>query len=60
LYFYRYVRHAEPEFRSLNLALGSAVHSTIGWWFQERLQNREPTLEAADWIFSADFAAETV
>lgn len=60
LYFYRYVLHAEPEFRSLNLALGSAVHSTIGWWFQERLEEQEPTLEAANRIFSADFAAETV
>ncbi len=50
----------EPEFRSLNLALGSAVHSTIGWWFQEKLQERSPSLEAANRIFSADFAAETV
>jgi len=60
LYLYRYVLHAEPEFRSINLALGSAVHSTIGWWFQEKLQGRQPTLEAGDRVFSADIAAETV
>ncbi len=60
LYFYRYVKHAEPEFRSLNLALSSAVHSTIGWWFREKLQGRQPTFESADRIFSADIAAETV
>lgn len=60
LYFYRYVLHADPEFRSLNLALGSAVHSTIGWWFQEKLQGRQPTVDAADRIFAADIAAETV
>ena len=60
LYFYRYILHAEPEFRSLNLALGSAVHSTIGWWFQEILQGHQPTIESAERIFSADIAAETV
>jgi CRISPR/Cas system-associated exonuclease Cas4 (RecB family) len=60
LYFYRYVLHVEPEFRSLNLALGSAVHSTIGWWFQERLQGQQPSIEAAEKIFAADIAAETV
>lgn len=60
LYFYRYVLHAKPEFRSLNLALGSAVHSTIGWWFQEKLQGHQPTIEVAEKIFSADIAAETV
>ncbi len=60
LYYYRYILHVEPEFRSLNLALGSAVHSTIGWWFQEILQGRQPTLEFAERIFSADIAAETV
>lgn len=60
LYFYRYVLHAEPEFRALNLALGSALHSTIGWWFQEKLNDRQPTLDAVDRVFSADFAAETV
>ncbi len=59
LYHFRYVLHAEPEFRSLNLALGSAVHSTIGWWFLERLQGHQPTVEAAEKILSADIAAET-
>ena len=60
LYFYRHIAHAEPEFRSLNLALASAVNSTIGWWFQEKLQGHQPMLESSDRIFSADIAAETV
>ncbi len=60
LYRYRYVDHLKPEFRSLNLALGSTVHSAIGWWFEERLAGREPTLDEVARVVSADFAAETV
>lgn len=59
LYQYRYVDHARPEFRSLALALGSATRSTIGWWFSEKLYGRSPTLEEAEFILSADLAAET-
>jgi len=59
LYECRYVLHLEPEFRSINLALGSAVHGAIGWWFEEILGGREPTLAAAEDIFSADLLAET-
>lgn len=59
LYQFRYVAHAEPEFRSLALALGSAVHGAIGWWFEERLAGREPTLEGAKQIVAADLLAET-
>ncbi len=58
LYRYRYVDHVEPEFRSLALALGSATHSAIGWWFEERLDGRRPTVEEAEHIFSADLVAE--
>lgn len=58
-YFFQYVAGAEPEFRSIPLVLGSAVHSAIGWWFEEKLAKREPTLEHAETILAADLAAES-
>jgi hypothetical protein len=59
LYRFRYIEHRPPEFRSLNLVLGSVVHGAIGWWFEERLDGRKPSLDAVDWIVSADLLAET-
>ena len=57
-YFFQYVAGAEPEFRSTALVLGSAIHSAIGWWFEERLAGRMPRVEQAETILSADLAAE--
>ena len=54
----QYVLGLEPEFRSTSLVLGSAFHSAIGWWHEERLAGRAPTVEAAATILSADLAAE--
>jgi hypothetical protein len=59
LYFFRYVQRAVPEFRSVALVLGSAVHGAIGWWFEERLAGRVPTLVQAEDIVAADLLAET-
>lgn len=59
-YFYRYVLHSVPEFRSVNFALASAARSTVGWWFRQKLKGRQPTVNAALEVFSADFAADTV
>jgi hypothetical protein len=59
-YFYRYVMRSVPEFRSVNFALASAARSTVGWWFHQKLKGRQPTVNAALEVFSADFAADTV
>jgi hypothetical protein len=40
-------------------AARSAVHSSIGWWFEERLAGRTPTLAQVDDIVVADLLAET-
>ncbi len=59
LYAMRYVYHVDPEFRSLNLALGSATHGAIGWYFEEKLAGRIPSFDDADRIAAADLLAET-
>ena len=58
-YRYRYLEDAEPEYRSVSLALGSVVHSVIAWWFDRRIEGTEPTMEDAMEILRADFAAAT-
>ena len=57
-YRYRYVDELEPEFRSAALGFGTAVHSALGWWFEERMAARVPELEEALRIFRADWSAE--
>lgn len=47
----------EPEERSTNLALGSAVHGAVEWWFEERNAGREPSVVDALRVARADLAA---
>ncbi|MFO0680536.1 MAG: PD-(D/E)XK nuclease family protein [Sandaracinus sp.] len=56
-YELKYVLHTEPDERSTNLALGSAVHGAVEWWFEERLRGEEPRLDQALRIARADLAA---
>ncbi len=56
-YAYRYVERRPPERRSPGLALGSAVHSAIQWWFEVRRKGGEASLEEAEQIVRADLAA---
>lgn len=56
-FFLQYVAHAEPEYRSLSLVLGSAVHSAVGWYFGERMEGREPNVAAAEDICAIDLEA---
>ena len=56
---FKYLDGAEPEYRSVSLALGSAVHSAIGWWFDQKNAGEKPTLEGAGAIVRADLTAAT-
>lgn len=42
-YYYRYLAKLEPETKGEGLVLGSAVHSTLAWWFDERRIGRTPS-----------------
>ncbi len=56
-YAFQHVWGAEPEFRSVALVMGSALHSAIGWFFEERLAGREPTIDSACSVLAADLVA---
>ena len=58
-YGFSYVFGVRPEFRSLSLVLGSAMHSAVGWYFDRKTRGGEPTIEAAEEILAADLLAET-
>jgi putative RecB family exonuclease len=56
-YAMRYVEHRAPEQRPSGLVLGSAVHSALAWYFQERFEEREPALADVLRILRADLGA---
>lgn len=56
-YRFRYIDQLEPERRSAALALGSAVHSAISWWQQQRIQAVDSNADDACRIFRADWAS---
>jgi putative RecB family exonuclease len=58
-YAFTYVYGVEPEFRSVSLILGSALHGAIGWWFTERLEGRTPGVSDAEAVLMADLTATT-
>lgn len=57
-YRFRYIDQEQPEHRSIALALGSAVHSTLAWWQTEAMTADGPSEQEAVSIFQADWAAE--
>jgi putative RecB family exonuclease len=57
-YAFSYVYELTPEFTSTSLIMGSAFHSTVGWWYEERLAGRTPTIPRARDIFVSDLLAE--
>ncbi len=40
------------------MAFGTAVHSALAWWFEERIAGRVPELDEALRIFRADWSSE--
>lgn len=56
-YAYRYVERRAPERRALGLALGSAVHSALQWWFEMRREGGVADVEGVLEIVRADLAA---
>jgi CRISPR/Cas system-associated exonuclease Cas4 (RecB family) len=54
-----YVYGAVPAFRSLALVLGSALHSAVEWYFEQRILGATPEIADAEAILSADLQAET-
>ncbi len=57
-YKLRYVDRREPEKRSAELALGSAVHATLDWWTTEHREGRTPSAEATQKLFRVDWVAQ--
>lgn len=58
-YALQYIFGFLPDFVSTPLILGSALHSALGWWFEEKIAGRVPSLEKAEDILSADLLAAT-
>lgn len=58
-YAFNYVYGTPPAFRSLALVLGSAVHSALGWYFEQRMLGITPDVAEAEAILAADLQAET-
>ncbi len=58
-YAFNYCWGTPPAFRSLALVLGSAVHSALGWYFEQRILGVTPVIAEVEAILSADLQAET-
>lgn len=56
-YAYRYVERRAPEHRAAGLVLGAAVHTALAWYFQERVEEREPAVDDVLRIVRADLGA---
>lgn len=57
-YRFRYLERWPPERRSADMALGSAVHSAIAWWEEERIAGKLRTREEVMRTLRADWSAE--
>lgn len=56
-YELKYVLHVPVERRTPGLALGSAVHGAIQWWFEERARGASVEVDEALGILGADLDA---
>jgi CRISPR/Cas system-associated exonuclease Cas4 (RecB family) len=57
-YHFRYIDRLRPDFRSAALTFGSAVHATVAWYQEERINGLEPLLADVRKIFLTDWASE--
>lgn len=57
-YAFRYVERVEAEHRSAALCFGSAVHSALEWFHDERLLGHSPDVLDVISIFMADWDSE--
>jgi CRISPR/Cas system-associated exonuclease Cas4 (RecB family) len=53
----KYLDNIAPEHRSVSLALGSAIHSVIGWWYGQKADGVVPDIEEALKVTEADLQA---
>jgi putative RecB family exonuclease len=58
-YRYKYIDEFEPEFKSVSLALGSAVHSAIQWFYDRRNNGCTTARQEIATIVRADLTAAT-
>lgn len=56
-YRFKYLDGLVPDVRSPNLALGTAVHGAVSWWFEARKAGHEPTRDDALRTLRADLGA---
>lgn len=56
-YELKYVLRVAPERRGTGLALGSAVHGAIEWWFEKARDGEEPSIDGTLRIARADLDA---
>ncbi len=59
-YRFQYVDRIPRAWRPAALAFGTSVHAAVEWFHRERLEGREPKLEAVLQVFDADWYAQNV
>lgn len=57
-YKYQYIDKRPKPFKSSALAFGSALHSTLAWFHEKRLNGKDVTLEKLSTIFDADWYSQ--
>ncbi|MBI4652121.1 PD-(D/E)XK nuclease family protein [Candidatus Desantisbacteria bacterium] len=59
-YKFRYIDKIPSAFISVNLAFGSAIHSSLAWLHEEIVKGNMPTLEEFQQVFSIEWYSQTI